>query len=191
MADIAIINKVDTAPAGNIELVRKNIERHAPGAKILLAESPVLVSDPGRIRGKRVLVVEDGPTLTHGGMAYGAGYIAVSQFGAARIVDPREYAVGTIEEVYAMYPHIGPVLPAMGYSPGQIEDLADTINRAECDLVVFATPIHLTRVLAINKPVLRVRYEYRDHGLPTLEECLMQRLEELTDPRGPDGRMRI
>ena len=182
MADIAIINKVDTAPAGNIELVRKNIERHAPGAKVLLAESPVLVSDPGRIRGKRVLVVEDGPTLTHGGMAYGAGYIAASQFGAARIVDPREYAAGTIEEVYTMYPHIGPVLPAMGYSPGQIEDLADTINRAECDLVVFATPIHLTRVLAINKPVLRVRYEYRDHGLPTLEECLLQRLEERIGP---------
>ncbi|MBP1748024.1 MAG: hypothetical protein H6Q52_563 [Deltaproteobacteria bacterium] len=187
MADIAIINKVDTASAENIELVRKNIERHAPRATILMAESPVLVSDPDRIRGKRVLVVEDGPTLTHGGMTYGAGYIAASQFGAAKIVDPREYAVGTIDKVYKMYPHIGPVLPAMGYSAEQINDLAHTINRTECDLVVFATPIQLTRVLAINKPVLRVRYEYRDHGLPTLEECLVQRLKELDCP----GRVRL
>lgn len=179
MADIAIINKVDTAPAANTEQVRRNIELHAPGAKILFAESPVLVSDPERIRGKRVLVVEDGPTLTHGGMAYGAGYIAASQCGAAKIVDPREYAVGTIEQVYAAYPHIGPVLPAMGYSADQIGDLARTINRAECDAVVFATPIHLTRVLAVNKPALRVLYEYRDRGTPTLEECLAGRLEEL------------
>ncbi len=182
MADIAIINKVDTAPAANTEEVRRNIELNAPGAKVLFAESPVLVSDPERIRGKRVLVVEDGPTLTHGGMAYGAGYIAASQCGAAEIVDPREYAVGTIEQVYAAYPHIGPVLPAMGYSADQIGDLARTINRAECDVVVFATPIHLTRVLAVNKPALRVRYEYRDRGTPTLEECLAGRLEELGLP---------
>ena len=181
MADIAIINKVDTASDGDIERVRKNIERHAPGAEILEAESPVLVGDPDRIRGKRVLVVEDGPTLTHGEMAHGAGYIAASQFGPAKIVDPREYALGTIEQVYKTYPHIGPVLPAMGYSTEQINELAQTINRAECDLVVFATPIHLTRILAINKPALRVRYEYHDHGLPTLEESLLQRLKRLDD----------
>ena len=183
MADIAIINKVDTAPVANVEQVRKNIERHAPRAKILLAESPVLVSDPERIRGKRVLVVEDGPTLTHGGMAYGAGYIAASQYGAAEIVNPKEYAVGTIDQVYRTYPHIGPVLPAMGYSAHQIRDLVSTINRVECDLVVFATPIHLTRIIDINKPALRVRYEYRDHEPSNLEECLLQALRGIDDSR--------
>ena len=183
MADIAIINKVDTASLANVEQVRKNIEGHAPRAKILLAESPVLVSDPERIRGKRVLVVEDGPTLTHGGMAYGAGYIAASQYGAAEIVNPKEYAVGTIDEVYRMYPHIGPVLPAMGYSADQIRDLVRTINHVECDLVVFATPIHLTRIIDINKPALRVRYEYRDHEPSNLEECLLQALRGLDDSR--------
>jgi predicted GTPase len=183
MADIAIINKVDTASAANVEHVQKNIEGHAPGAKILLAESPVLVSEPERIRGKRVLVVEDGPTLTHGGMAYGAGYIAASQFGAAEIVNPKEYAVGTIVEVYKMYPHIGPVLPAMGYSADQIRDLVATINSAECDLVVFATPIQLTRIIDIDKPGLRVRYEYRDHEPSNIEECLLQALRGLDDLR--------
>ncbi len=181
MADIAIINKVDTAPMANVEQVRNNIERRAPRAKILLAESPVLVSDPERIRGKRVLVVEDGPTLTHGGMVYGAGYIAASEYGAAEIVNPREYAVGTISEVYRIYPHIGPVLPAMGYSADQIHDLVATINRADCDLVVFATPIHLRRIIDINKPALRVRYEYRDHEPSNLEECLIQALRRFAD----------
>ncbi len=183
MADIAIINKVDTASFTNVEQVRKNIERYAPKAKILLAESPVIVRDPERIRGKRVLVVEDGPTLTHGGMAYGAGYIAASQYEAAEIVDPKEYALGTMDEVYRMYPHIGPVLPAMGYSAEQIRDLVSTINRVECDLVVFATPIHLTRIVDINKPALRVRYEYRDRGSFNLEECLLQALRGLDDSR--------
>jgi len=116
MADIAIINKVDTAPSANVERVQRNIAQHAPNAEVVLAESPVLVSSPERVEGKRVLVVEDGPTLTHGGMSYGAGIIAAQEYGAAEIVNPRPYAVGTIEETYRLYPHIGPVLPAMGYS---------------------------------------------------------------------------
>ncbi|MBW2299755.1 MAG: GTPase [Deltaproteobacteria bacterium] len=176
MADIAIINKVDTAPSRNVEIVRRNIEKHAPRAEIVLAESPVLVSSPERIRGNRVLVVEDGPTLTHGEMPYGAGAIAARKYGAGELVDPHEYAVGTIREAYKQYPHIGPVLPAMGYSENQIRDLQDTINRAECDLVIFATPIHLTRIVSIARPAIRVRYEYQDHGRPLLEELLLDKL---------------
>jgi predicted GTPase len=179
MADIAVINKVDTAPASNVDVVRKNIEQHAPRAEIVLAESPVLVNRPERIQGKRVLVVEDGPTLTHGGMPYGAGVIAARTFGAAELVDPRPYAVGTIKETYGLYPHIGPLLPAMGYSKDQIDDLEQSINQADCDLVIFATPIHITRILSIGKPTLRVRYEYRDHGHPILEDLLLSRLEAL------------
>jgi predicted GTPase len=176
MADIAIINKVDTASARNVELVRRNIERHAPKADILLAESPVLPQTPDRIRGKSVLVVEDGPTLTHGDMSYGAGLIAARAYGAGKIVDPRPYAVGTVEEAFLRYPHVGPVLPAMGYSKAQIADLEQTIERVPCDLVLFATPIHLTRVVRIGKPTLRVRYEYKDHGSSSLEEVLLRRL---------------
>jgi predicted GTPase len=177
MADIAIINKVDTASLAQVELVRKNVEQHAPRAPIVLAESPVLVSNPERIRGKRVLVVEDGPTLTHGDMPYGAGFIAAKTYGAAEIVDPRPYAVGTIHETYLRYPHTGPVLPAMGYSRDQIQDLERTIHSVNCDLVLFATPIQLTRILSVNKPSIRVRYEYRDHDHPYLEEVLLDRLE--------------
>jgi predicted GTPase len=178
MADIAIINKVDTASLAQVELVRKNIERHVPNARIVLAASPVLVSNPEKIRGKRVLVVEDGPTLTHGEMPYGAGFIAAKTYGATEVIDPRPYAKGTIRETYLLYPHTGPVLPAMGYSRDQIQDLEVTINNASCDLVLFATPIHLTRILSINKPTLRVRYEYQDHDHPHLEEVLIDRLEK-------------
>ena len=179
MADIAIINKVDTAPSANVERVRRNIAQHAPDAEIVLAESPVLVSSPERVEAKRVLVVEDGPTLTHGGMSYGAGIIAAQEYGAAEIVNPRPYAVGTIEETYRLYPHIGPVLPAMGYSEEQIGDLESTINNTDCDLVLFATPIQLTHILSINKPALRVRYEYRDHGRPLLQDIIINRLQAL------------
>jgi len=175
MADIAIINKVDTATSANVDRVRRNIEQHAPGAEIVLAESPVLVNRPERIRGKRVLVVEDGPTLTHGGMPYGAGVIAAEAYGAAELVDPRPFAVGTIEETFRHYPHIGRVIPAMGYSGDQISELEKTINHADCDLVLFATPIQLTRILSINKQTLRVRYEYRDHGEPLLEDILTRK----------------
>lgn len=176
MANIAIINKVDTASPENVELVRSNIQKNAPNAEILLAESPVLVNDPERIRGKRVLVVEDGPTLTHGEMAYGAGVIAARTFGASELVDPRPYAVGTMAETYRKYTHIGPLLPAMGYSPQQLADLEKTINQADCDFVLFATPIHLTRIVSINKPTIRVRYEYRDHDGSSLKETLKQKL---------------
>jgi len=179
MADIAVINKVDTAGRAQVEQVRKNIETHAPSAEIILAESKVLVNKPDRIRGKRVLVVEDGPTLTHGEMPYGAGKIAAETFKAAKIIDPRAYATGTIMEAYRSYPHIDNVLPAMGYNKEQIQDLEQTINNAECDLVLFATPIQLTRILSINKPALRVRYEYRDHGEPLLKDALLSRLKSL------------
>jgi len=179
MAHIAIINKVDTATDEQIEQVRKNITTYNPGAEIIQAQSPVLVSNPEVIRGKRVLVVEDGPTLTHGGMAYGAGVIAARTFGARETVDPRSAAVGTIKATYDKYPHIGPLLPAMGYSKEQISDLANTINAVDCDLVLFATPIQLTRILDINKPAIRVRYEYRDHGSPILKDVLTQRLLSL------------
>ena len=177
MADIAVINKVDSAPMQKVWQVKNNIETHAPKAKIVLAESSVVVREPEMIKGKRVLVVEDGPTLTHGEMPIGAGFIATETFKASEIVDPRPYAEGSLKEIYTKYPHIGSVLPAMGYTPDQIQDLEQTINQTECDLVVFATPIHLPLVLDIKKPNLRVRYEYKDHGSPTLEELIFEWLQ--------------
>ena len=176
MADIAVINKVDTAAPEQVEIVRRNIQKYARKAEIVLAESSVLVGEPERIRSKRVLVVEDGPTLTHGEMAYGAGLIAAGKYQAAEIVDPRPYAQGSLKETYRRYPHLGSVLPAMGYNRNQIRDLEQTIDHTPCDLVIFATPIHLPRVLSINKPTIRIRYEYKDHGAPTLEELLSERL---------------
>jgi predicted GTPase len=178
MADIAIINKVDSAPRQKVWQVKNNIETYAPKAKIVLAESSVVVKEPEMIKGKRVIVVEDGPTLTHGEMPIGAGFIASEMFKASEIVDPRPYAIGSLKETYAKYPHIESVIPAMGYTPDQINDLQQTINQAECDLVVFATPIHLPLVLDIKKPNLRVRYEYKDHGSPTLEELILDRLQK-------------
>ncbi len=178
MADIAIINKVDSAGIAQVEQVRRNIERYSK-AEVILAESSVIVNRPEEIKGKNVLVVEDGPTLTHGGMPYGAAKIAAETFKAAQIIDPRKYASGTIKELYRKYPHIDAVLPAMGYNEEQVHDLEATINNAHCDLVLFATPIHLTRILNINKPASRVRYEYHDHGRPTLKEVLVRRLEKL------------
>ena len=179
MANIAIINKVDSAAPQQIEAVRKNIITHAPGAKIVLAESAILVDDPGKIKGQRVLVVEDGPTLTHGGMFYGAGVIAAQMYGAADIVDPKAHAAGTIKDTYHRYPNVGAVLPAMGYSKNQIHDLELTINQAECDLVLCATPIDLPKLLSINKPTVRVRYEYKDHGNPVLEDVLLECLQKI------------
>lgn len=176
MADIAVINKVNSAPPGNVEEVEYNIRRFAPGADIVLADSTILVSEPERIRGRRVLVVEDGPTLTHGEMSFGAGYLAARKFGAAEIVDARPCAVRSIAAALAKYPHIGEVLPAMGYGAEQMQDLAATINGCDCDLVVLATPIHLTRLITIDHPTVRVRYEYQDHGKPGLAEVLTRRL---------------
>jgi predicted GTPase len=176
LADIAIINKVNAAKPDQIELIRENIFRFAPAASIVLATSPPLVKEPERVAGKKVLVVEDGPTLTHGGMAFGAGFVAAEKFGAAELVDPRPFAVGSLQEVFARYPHIGRVLPAMGYSDAQIRDLAATINNTPADLVLFSTPIHLCRLITCNKPTIRVRYEYQDHGEPTLAEVLQKRM---------------
>ncbi len=176
LADIAVINKVDAAAPANVEQVRRNIQTCNPRADIVLATSPALVKEPERIAGKTVLVVEDGPTLTHGGMPYGAGLVAAEKFGAAEIVDPRPYAVGTLQEVFARYSHIGRVLPAMGYSEAQIRDLAATINNTPADLVLFSTPIHLCRLLTCNKPTIRVRYEYQDYGKPTLGEVLKEKM---------------
>jgi predicted GTPase len=178
MAQIAIINKVDSAEPSQVEQVRGNIEAYNPQARIILASSPVIVSEPERIRDSRVLVVEDGPTLTHGEMPFGAGSIAARVFGASEIVDPRPFATGSMRDTYRAYPHIGPLLPAMGYSAEQIADLEQTINASDCDLVLFATPIQLTRIVSINKPAIRVRYEYEDSGRPTLEEVLLDELED-------------
>ena len=186
MADVAVINKVDTALTDDVLKVRRNIERYAKNADIVMAESPVTVDDPDRIKGKRVLVVEDGPTLTHGEMPFGAATIAARNYGAAELVDPHPYAVGTIRETYSRYPHIGPQLPAMGYSEQQVKDLEATVNAVDCDLVVCATPINLTRILTINRSTIRVHYEYRDHGHPTLEEVLMRRMKHLLAETGSD-----
>jgi predicted GTPase len=183
MADIAVINKVNTAGITQVEQVRRNIERNAPDAVVILADSKVIVNEPQRIRGKEVLVVEDGPTLTHGEMPYGAGKIAAQTFKAAGIIDPRKYATGTLRETFRRYPHIDAVLPAMGYSKEQIQELERTINAAPCDLVLFATPIHLTRLLSINKPTIRVRYEYQDRGEPLLENELIRRLNRAFEVR--------
>jgi predicted GTPase len=178
MADIAVINKVDSADPEKVAQVRQTIEQHNPDARIILADSAILVDDPKQIEGQRVLVVEDGPTLTHGEMAYGAGTIAARRFNAAALVDPRPYLTGTLRDTFATYPDIGALLPAMGYSRQQVQDMETTINNTDCDLVLFATPIDLTRLITINKPTLRVRYEYSDNSEPTLESLLVRYFDE-------------
>ena len=178
MADIAVINKVDSASSENIDKVRQTIVSHNPKATIVLAESELIAEDPDRIKDQRVLVIEDGPTLTHGEMAYGAGVIAARRFGAAELVDPRPYLVGTLKEVFAKYPNIGTLLPAMGYSQKQIKDLEETINSTDCDLVVSATPIDLLQLVSINKPTVRIRYEYKDNGQPTLADIIKEKLKD-------------
>ncbi len=175
MADVIVINKVDTANLADISAVRRNVMDVNPDATIIEAASPIFVPDPAAIRGKHVLVIEDGPTLTHGGMTYGAGVVAARRFGAASIIDPRPYTVGTISETFEKYPGIGPLLPAMGYGEEQIHDLEETIRRVPCDLVISATPIDLTRVAKIYHPSQRVRYELQVIGQPTLEEVLRER----------------
>ena len=174
-ADVVVINKVDTADYAGVLTVRANIERLNPNAVVLEAASPLFVDNPQAIRGKRVLVVEDGPTLTHGEMTYGAGFVAAQRFAAAEIIDPRPFAVGSIAETFAKYPGAGKVLPAMGYSPAQIADLEETINRSDADLVIVATPIDLTRIMKVKLPVERVRYEIQVIGTPTLADLLVER----------------
>lgn len=178
MTDIAVINKVDSASSENIEKVRQTIVSHNPKATIVLADSEIIVEDPDQIKGQRVLVIEDGPTLTHGEMAYGAGVIAARRFGAAELIDPRPYLVGTLKETFAKYPNTGTLLPAMGYSQKQIKDLEETINRTDCDLVVSATPIDLLQLISINKPTVRIRYEYKDNSKPTIADLIKEKLTD-------------
>lgn len=175
LADVFVINKVDTADPAKVIEVRNSLHELNPNAIVIEGASPLFVDDPEAIRGKRVLVVEDGPTLTHGEMAYGAGWVAAKRFGAAEIVDPRPFAVGTIHDTYVKYPNTGTILPAMGYGDKMVKDLEDTINKADVDLVVSATPIDLTRIIKVNKPMQRVRYELQEIGKPDLEDILKKK----------------
>ncbi|MCD6463617.1 MAG: GTPase [Thermotogae bacterium] len=177
-ADVIVINKEETADPEGVETVRKNIEKWNPKAVVVDAASPIFVEDPGVIKGKRVLVVEDGPTLTHGEMAYGAGYIAAKKFGASEVVDPRPYAVGSIVDTYRKYSHLSVILPAMGYGEKQIKELEETINKADADAVIIGTPIDLRRVTHLNKPAVRVKYELQEIGSPNLEEIIDEFLKE-------------
>lgn len=179
MADIVVINKIDTAPPEGVDRVREAVSRLNPDADVVEAASPIFVDDPDLIRDKNVLVVEDGPTLTHGEMKYGAGVVAAKRYRCKSLVDPRPYAVRSIEATFQKYPGIGTLLPAMGYGEEQVKDLEETIRRTECDAVVIATPIDLTKVARIDKPHTRVRYELQEIGRPTLNDVLDQRAQAL------------
>jgi len=172
MANIIIVNKVDTADQQKVKLVKENAKTANPNAVILEASSPVTADKPELIRGKKALVIEDGPTLTHGGMLYGAGMILAKNYGASQIVDPKPFAVGSIKEAYRKYPHLGMLLPALGYSDKQVAELKETIDSVPCDVVVMGTPIDLRRVLTIDKPTVRVRYELKVLGTVSLEQIL-------------------
>ncbi len=171
-AQVIVINKMGTAKKEEIDQVITNIKTFNPRATIIRAKSPISVKNGSRIRGKRVLVIEDGPTLTHGGMRYGAGIVASRKYGAAEILDPRPFAVGSIKKTFKKYNHLDKVLPAMGYGAKQMAELARTIDRVNCDLVVSATPIDITRVITVKKPILRVRYELDEIGSPKLADLL-------------------
>ncbi len=175
MCDVALVNKVDSADPAKTKEVCQTILAANPDATIILADSEVTADTPDVIKGKRALVVEDGPTLTHGEMEYGAGVIAARQLGAAELVDPRPYLVGTLKETFEKYPDIGPLLPAMGYSEQQVRDLEATINATDCDVVISATPIDITGLLKVEKPLIRVKYSYKDNSTPTLEAVLRER----------------
>jgi len=172
LADVVVINKIDSAKRENIDFVRRNIQSVNPSATIIEAYSPISIEDEKIVRGKRVLVVEDGPTLTHGEMSYGAGIIAAQKFGASKIVDPRPWVVDSIADTFKKYPSIGTLLPAMGYGGKQIKDLETTINRVDCDAVIIGTPIDLRRVIKINKPSVRVIYELDEATKPDLKEVI-------------------
>jgi predicted GTPase len=171
-ADVVVINKMDTASMEDINTVRKNIERINPDATVVDAASPISVDDPSVIKGKRVLAVEDGPTLTHGGMKIGAAVVAAQKFGAAELVDPRSAAVGKLKGTFETYPNIGTLLPAMGYGDEQIKDLETTINNCDCDSVIIGTPIDLNRIVKITKPNTRVYYDLQEIGSPNLSESI-------------------
>lgn len=177
-ADVSIINKIDSAEKEAIEIVETNIKKVNPKSVIIKAESTITVDDPAVIKGKRVLVVEDGPTLTHGEMKIGAGTVAAERIGVKEIVDPRPYAKGKLADTFEIYKHLDQVLPAMGYGKQQLKDLEATINAVDCDAVIIGTPMDLTRVININKPTVRVSYELNEVGSPNLEEVLEKFVKE-------------
>lgn len=179
MADVVVVNKVDTADPINIETIRKNIKMANPKATIIEAASPITVDNSEIIKGKRVLVVEDGPTLTHGNMAYGAGTIAAKRLGAKELLDPRPYVVGSIKNTFEKYTHLGNLLPAMGYGKEQVNELEETINATPCDVVVIGTPVDLRKLLNLNKPAVRGRYELQEVSKPDLEDVLRQHFSEV------------
>ena len=172
MADVVVINKIDSAKPENVEKLKQIINRVNPSASIINAESPISVEDSTIISGKKVLVVEDGPTLTHGEMKFGAGVVAAEKFGASELIDPRKYTVGKLSETFNHYPNIGTLLPAMGYGDEQIKDLETTINNTECQGVIIGTPIDLRRIINIKHPCTRVTYDLQEVGHPTLDEIL-------------------
>jgi len=176
-ADVLIINKVDTANKAAIDEVRRNIALYNPKAQVIETACRVTLDEADALFGKRVLVVEDGPTLTHGEMPYGAGVVAANRYGAAKLIDPRPFAVGSIKKTFDKFPHLGKVLPAMGYSDTQRHELQETIRRVPCELVLIATPIDLARTIDIDKPTVRVRYEVEEVGEPTIPR-LMERFTE-------------
>ena len=171
MADVIIINKIKTARKKGIKTVRDNIKKYNPTAVVIEAQSEITVNNPSLLRNRRVLVVEDGPTLTHGGMPYGAGTIAAKRYNA-KIMNPRPHLSGSLKDVFKKYPHLGNVLPAMGYSPQQVWELESTINKTPCDAVVSGTPIDLRRIIRAKKPIARIRYELKELGKPRLETIL-------------------
>ncbi|MCX7697353.1 MAG: cyclic 2,3-diphosphoglycerate synthase [Bacteroidales bacterium] len=172
LAHVIVINKIDSASLENINIVRENILKINPNATVIEAASPIKIENPSHIKGKKVLVIEDGPTLTHGEMKIGAGIVAAMKYGAAEIIDPRPYLVGRLIETFKTYPNIGTLLPAMGYGQQQMKDLEATINSTPCDTVIIATPIDLNRIIKINKPTVRVEYELQEIGHPTMEDVL-------------------
>ncbi len=175
MADVVVINKVDTAPLEAIERLRQSVGDLNPRAWVVEAASPITVEEPEVVAGRRVLVIEDGPTVTHGEMPFGAGAVAARKL-RATLVDPRPYAVNSLRQAFELYPHLGPVLPAMGYGDHQIQDLAETIRGVPCDAILIATPVDLRRLMDLPKPATRVRYELQEIGHPTLEEVLRKLL---------------
>jgi len=177
-ADVFVINKIDTAKKEDVAQLRKNLSATNPKAIVIDAASPVTVENSAQIKGKRVLVIEDGPTLTHGGMTYGAGTVAAKKFGAAEIIDPRPFVTGKIAETFEIYPKIGKLLPAMGYGDEQIKDLETVINNTNCDLVIIGTPINLGALLKIDKPSVRVTYELEETSSPNLNDLIKKFLKE-------------
>jgi predicted GTPase len=187
MADVVVVNKVDAAEPAEVQRVLAAVAEIAPDAAVVRAESPVVLDGEGSLEGMRALVVEDGPTLTHGGMPFGAGTVAARAAGVAQIVDPRPYAVGSIQHTYRTYPSTGPVLPAMGYGAAQLADLAATIRAAPVDVVVVGTPMNLARLVDLGHPVRQATYSLREVGSPTLAEVLAPYVDRWTEAARNEG----